>query len=548
MDLTPLRVLIVDDAPDDAELLVRALRRGGFEPEWARVATAAALREALAGRAWECVLADFHMPGFDGLEALEIVKASEQDVPLILVSGAIGEETAVEAMRSGASDYLMKDNLARLVTAVEREVRDARIRSQRRQAQAELDEESEIATALAAIGRELVGVVSGEDLWTRLSDVVARWVGGDFGHLFVYDDEKDHFRAVGGFGFTPAQNEALGAIHIPTSALEGLIDGVGVDGIAVVRSADVADRRGLALLRAYQCGSGLFVALRAQDRIDAIQTICFRSPDARFTRKQRRIAAGLAYLGSLAFGSWRLLDALGRANRLKDDFVATMSHELRTPLNIIIGYTDLLREGEFGSLSQEQSDVVAHVQRSARNLHSMIESTLDLSRLNAGEARVDARPVDLGELAQRVVDGLRDDGEASAVDMRIEVPASLPELWSDAGKLEIILRNLLNNARKFTPEGEIVLTAVHDGEMFEISVRDSGIGIPSSALTAVFEPFRQLDSSNTRSYGGVGLGLYIVKRLTALLGGAIDVSSEVGVGSTFRVRLPRRPRGAAHIK
>ena len=140
---TSLRVLIVEDSESDALLLLRALRQSGYEPASRRVESAAALTASLQEQEWDVVLSDFRLPQFNGLEALKLVQASGRDVPFILVSGVIGEETAVQAMKAGAHDYVLKDNLARLAPAIERELRDAEVRRQRRQAQDALRQSEE---------------------------------------------------------------------------------------------------------------------------------------------------------------------------------------------------------------------------------------------------------------------------------------------------------------------------------------------------------------------------------------------------------------------
>lgn len=545
MAKTPLRVLIVDDSADDAELLALTLQRQGYDPDWDRVDSAATLSDALARSPWECILADFHMPGFGGFEALELVQQSGRDTPFILVSGAVGEETAVAAMRAGAADYLMKDNLTRLGAAVDREVREAQTRAERRQAQAALLAEAHINDALASIGRELIGVMTSGELGDRVMVLVEHWVGGDFGHLFLRGEESDEFSAVAGYGFTEEARDTLYALRVPMSALVSMFDATAADGILLVEQDKIADRRQAELVRAYGCGVGLFVPLYASGRMVGLVTVCYRAGGAGFDPERRRILHGLAQLASLAIERGRLLDALERANRLKDDFVATMSHELRTPLNIIIGYVDLLLDGAFGSLDGEQVDIVHHVQRSARDLLSMIESTLEVSRLDTGRVEIHVAPVAADALLESLVADIRADPDHSARALRLDVAADLPELVTDAVRLRIILRNLIGNAVKFTPSGEVEVSARRVPQGVELAVRDEGIGIPTESLDEIFDPFRQLDSSNTRAFGGVGLGLYVVKRLTELLGGSIDVESVLGKGSTFRVTLPLRSTGGA---
>lgn len=158
-----LRVLIVEDSEDDALLMVRELKRGGYEPVYARVETAEAMRMALARNRWDLILSDFSLPQFNGREALEILKGSGDDIPFLMVSGTIGEEAAVEAMRAGAHDYLLKGNLKRLGAAVEREVREAKRRGEQRllEARVRLLEKREAAGKLAdEVARDLNDILT----------------------------------------------------------------------------------------------------------------------------------------------------------------------------------------------------------------------------------------------------------------------------------------------------------------------------------------------------------------------------------------------------
>ena len=226
------------------------------------------------------------------------------------------------------------------------------------------------------------------------------------------------------------------------------------------------------------------------------------------------------------------------ADRTKSEFLATMSHELRTPLYVILGYTDVFLDGGVGSLSAEQVDVLRRIDRNARVLFELISMILDLNRLEAGRLPVEATEVRVADLLAEVraeTQGLCDQSGLACV-WRVEEP--LPALYTDPGKLKVVIKNLISNAVKFTKEGGMRVRAQAQREGVAISVTDTGIGIPAEAQAFIFESFRQVDSSTTRPYSGSGLGLYIVKRLLELLGGTIVVESEVGRGSTFRVWVP----------
>ena len=234
----------------------------------------------------------------------------------------------------------------------------------------------------------------------------------------------------------------------------------------------------------------------------------------------------------------RLLEQLERANQTKSEFVATMSHELRTPLNVILGYNDLLTDGSMGVPSAEQKDALGRVRANALELLELVNATLDLNRLEAGSVRVNAQSFQVSQLADEIdaqVRMLRADG----VDLRWQLGANLPSICGDVAKLKVILKNLITNALKFTKRGNVTVGIdVRDGDLV-VDVADTGIGMSAEATKIVFEPFQQADASIQRDFGGAGLGLHIVRRLVMVLGGSIEVESELGRGTTMHVRLPQ---------
>ena len=234
----------------------------------------------------------------------------------------------------------------------------------------------------------------------------------------------------------------------------------------------------------------------------------------------------------------RAKEAAEAAERTKSEFLATMSHELRTPLNVILGYTDMLIDGGFGELPTAQVDILRRIDRNSRVLFELISMVLDLNRLEAGRLPVDVKEVRAAQLLGELKAEMQGLCEQSGLAHVWQGAPGLPLLYTDPGKLKVVLKNLVSNAVKFTKEGSVTVEAQMQRGGVEFRVRDTGIGIPADALSFIFEPFRQVDSSDTRLYSGSGLGLHIVQRLLGLLGGTITVESVVGQGSTFRVWLP----------
>jgi Amt family ammonium transporter len=244
----------------------------------------------------------------------------------------------------------------------------------------------------------------------------------------------------------------------------------------------------------------------------------------------------------MALTNGQLFGELERANRMKSDFVATMSHELRTPLNVIIGYNDLLRDQEFGTLTEDQEDTIRRIGRNARELLDLINATLDLSRLETNRLSVEFAEIALEDLVVQLDAETQDVRSRPNLSFVWDFKPPLPRVHSDPGKLKVVLKNLITNAIKFTPDGTVRVGIRAQDDGIEFTVADTGIGIAPEVQAAIFEPFRQADSSIMGRYGGVGLGLHIVRRLLGMLRGTVMLESTPGQGSTFRVRIPRDAR------
>jgi PAS domain S-box-containing protein len=253
---------------------------------------------------------------------------------------------------------------------------------------------------------------------------------------------------------------------------------------------------------------------------------------------EQRIAAATS---DLAQQNEQLLwqsDELGKASKLKSDFLASMSHELRTPLNAVIGYSALLVDGIAGQLNPTQFDYITRSRAAAEHLLSLINDILDLSKIEAGKMPVHVDRVRLPELIREVAEQVEPMVASRDLGFSAIVAPDCPIVETDKTKVKQILLNLLSNAVKFTNRGSVNLAVRCDGDSILLEVQDTGVGIKEEEMDAIWEDFRQLDQSRTRSFGGTGLGLSITRRLTQQLNGTVKVESEFGTGTTFTVRLP----------
>lgn len=226
------------------------------------------------------------------------------------------------------------------------------------------------------------------------------------------------------------------------------------------------------------------------------------------------------------------------ANRAMTMFLGMMSHELRTPMQSVLGYAALLRGGFRGPLTPDQAEDIALIQLGAERMMTLVEQMLDLSQMEAGQLELAAEPVDLAAIIEQVRQHVAPQAAAKGLDLRIDLPSSLPSALGDARRLQQIVLNLVENAVKFTETGSVRVAARTTESGVAVAVSDTGIGIPPEALPHIFETFRQVDSSTSRPYGGAGLGLAIAKRLAERMGGCITVETQHQVGSTFTLGLP----------
>ncbi|NCC49597.1 MAG: response regulator [Spartobacteria bacterium] len=518
-----LIILIVDDNEDDALLIVRELRQGGYEPDYHCVASREGMTQALESKRWDVVVADYAMPQFTGLDALSILRDHDPDMPFILVSGTIGEETAVEAMRAGAQDYMMKNNLHRLCPAIKRELREAEVRRLRRFAEDALREQKELLDNIISTVPYCVFWKDRDSVFLGCNESFARTCGlnhpddilGKTDHDLPYTrDVADAYRAL---------DQEVMSTGIPiTGQEETHTDVNGRQSTILISKVPLRDNNG-----------GVVGILGA-----------FTDISERKTMEEELLQAK---------------ESAEAANRAKSEFLANMSHELRTPLNAVLGFTELILETD---LTTEQRKDLEIVCSRGKDLLELIQGLLDHSQIDAGHITFRPTEVTLRNLINDIVFSMGPRVRAKGLALHRQIDAAVPPIVVvDVLRLRQIIQNLVNNAMKFTDEGaitiDIALAAQPDSSLekppfllqsdeydtwqeLEFRVRDTGIGIPKHQQERIFEHFTQADGSMTRAYGGVGLGLAICRQLVGLMGGEITVESEMGKGSafTFRLNLP----------
>ena len=241
----------------------------------------------------------------------------------------------------------------------------------------------------------------------------------------------------------------------------------------------------------------------------------------------------------------RLTLRLEESDGVKDRLLSVISHELRTPVTIILGNVELLTDGIFGEVNETQKDSLQSVRRGGVNLLFQVENAIDVAQLEAGVAAIYPEPFLVDYLKDGVMELIQDEARRKQLELRWDISSKIPPLFTDRQKIAKVFRNLIDNAVKFTEKGFVRIGVKCSTETQQIccEVEDTGIGIPPSQFQVIFDPFHQMDSSHTRLYGGMGLGLRSVKKTLELLGGGIEVESAMGRGSLFRFRFPAHWRG-----
>lgn len=497
----PLHILHLEDSAQDAELVEATLKGEGVSCEILLIDSREAYINALDRGGFDVILADHSLTSFDDLSALRIRKEKCPETPFILVSGTLDEKAAIECLKLGATDYLLKQNISRLATCIKRALQEAEDIRAHKLTEAKLHLQS---TALTAAANAIV-------ITNRQGHIV--WVNPAFSKLSGYSSQE-------AIGRNPRLlKSGTHDQHYYQDLWKTILSGEVWSGEIVNRRKDgtlYTEEQSITPVRNDKGAISHFIAIK-QDITE---------------RKQAEQAL-------------RARDVAEAANRMKSEFLANMSHELRTPLNAIIGFSQMMQDGRLGAVSEAHKEYLGDVLYSADHLLQLINDILDLAKVDAGKLEFQPEPVELRKLIGETCNIVRSMAAKKRLHIDFEVDPALLSVFLDSGKLKQVLFNYLSNAVKFTPDGgHITVHAAPEGaEEFRIEVKDTGIGIKSDDFGRLFVQFQQLDTSATKQFPGTGLGLALTKKIVEAQGGKVGVTSVFGKGSCFFATLPRSQKG-----
>lgn len=503
-----IRVLILEDNPLDAALEVDALEQAGFSVSSIVVVTREQYETALCSSEYDLIISDFSLPQYNGLEALELAQRMAPKTPFILVSGALGEETAVDLLKTGATDFVLKHRLNRLGIAVDRALRERNMLREREQ----MENDLRLANARFQKASDLVNSVIYE--WDLLQDSM-KW-------------SPSLLRLT---GYTLKEVPSTG---------EWWIDQIHPEDREARRQTLATLTPGserCSFEYRFRHKNGHYVHVLDRTLLTwnqgQVVSILGNAEDV----SERKAAEELLCSAR---------DASEAANQAKSVFLANVSHELRTPLGAILGFTEICL-----SPGVDELEKVSHLEVIRRNgalLSRIIDDILDLSKVEAGKLDLDYSLTDLQALVLEVYELLRLQASLKGLSLEIAIEGDFPtKVIVDSLRVRQILLNIVGNALKFTEQGTVVIRLRRDKVIEQFGkqhcqiyfdVSDTGPGLTLEQASRLFQPFSQADSSAKKRYGGSGLGLILSRRLAVALGGDVTlVSSKAGFGSTFRISV-----------
>jgi signal transduction histidine kinase/DNA-binding response OmpR family regulator len=547
-----IQILMVEDSPADAVLMDYELRKAGLSFQSKRIETREEFLDEIKSNRPDVILLDHGLPTFDGFSALAMARECVPDVPVIFVTGSLGEETVVKTLKNGAHDYVLKHHMADLVPALHRALVHAHERACRRAAEEELQARVRQQEVAAELGLLALSTCDLARLTAESADRVAKTLGVEFCHVLELKAEAADWicRASVGWGDAASNNA------VPSQDLWSLADYTLRMDQAVIFGDLRRETRfnGDALLRSHGIVSGMTALLRVKGRpagligVYSSKARAFKQHDLHFLCG---VANNLAAANERHEAEQRIFDLnadlerrvaqrtaqLELANSELEAFSYSVSHDLRAPLRHVDGFLQILRANLPDQMNDQADMAYRCISDAAKKMSGLIEDLLAFSRMSRTEMHF--VPLQVEKMMDKIRHELRMDIESRKVQWQIH---PLPEVHGDPEMMHLVITNLVANALKYTrprEEARIEIGSLAGEDETVIFVRDNGVGFDASYTHKLFGVFQRLHS--TKEFDGTGIGLAIVRRIISRHGGRTWAEGKVDEGATFYFALPHRP-------
>ncbi len=496
-----IKILHLEDNKNDALLVQSILKKANINFEYFLSDSEKEYQTYLETKNFDIILSDYHLPDYSGSEALLFAKNKFPHIPFVFLSGTMGEDAAIESLLNGATDYVLKNKIERLIPAIyrafnESQAQKAKVKAEKALLQSEVNFRRSISESPLGI---------------RIVNMDGNTIYANKAFLEIYE-----FSSLDEFTNTPAKERYTPESYIQHQARK-LVRGNGQD----VFDYELSIVRKNGEIRHVK-------VLRNEVLWDGVKHYQVINQDI---TEQKKLTIDLIAAKEKAEES----------NRLKSAFLANMSHEIRTPMNAIMGFSNLMSEAD----SDEKNAYAAIIEKSSEQLLTLIDDVILLSRLQSEKMPINSIVFSPYELVTDITLMFNHPDLKKGLDIKANISEQYKNLVirSDAGKIRQVLTNLTSNAVKYTLEGSIEVGFNLRDKLIEFYVKDTGIGIPEQEKHRIFETFYRGEQAISSAIRGTGLGLNIAKELISLLGGSIGVNSVLRKGSYFYFTIPLEQSG-----
>jgi len=615
-----LRILFLEDIPYDAEIAIRELKNSGLEFDASIVETKNDFLSELKNFKPDLIISDYALPTFDGMEALSLSLANDSKIPFIIFTGSMNEETAVECMKAGSSDYVIKEHIARLPFAVKEVLEKKKYLLDKEKAEIKLVKKTNEFNNYFNNTFDLLFIIDFDGNFLSLNNAWYNVLGFEIDDLkeknylhFVHPDDKKETEekllslssklSTSFINRYFSKSQSFFYLEWKLFVYDELIYGSARDITKMILSQKALQKSETHLrtlidtipdLIWLKDPDGMYISCNSKferffgakekkiigktdyDFLDEDRANMFTQMDKKalesntFTINEEKITFADdghseiietikkpmyddngKLIGILGVGrditdrkeyEQKIIQAKTEAevaNRAKTEFLGIVSHELRTPLNSIIGFSDLLLDKGFGSLNEKQKKYVNTVLNSGKHLLNIVNEILDISTFESNAFNLQYESFSVYDTINELIYTLKPIALKKEIVINANIELQVEDIKAYKTKFKQILYNLIRNSIKFTPDnGFIEINAKLSGEMLQVFVEDTGIGISKENIDGIFDPFVQIEPHLVRRQGGAGLGLSIAKKYIEAHGGEIWVESELGKGTKFTFTMP----------